>query len=440
MSEHQTVQGISKDVEVAGGASSKDTKNDTILKQHPRRTNPAASGIYVPRRMPHREMSSSIASNLASARGIRSKHDRRALSPSVTTRQVPGSLESPSRRHGDGIPAPIAKSGWVPPVTEPSKAAAQVSVSEVERSSIPAPSAVEEGFQRWSSTFGSLLSKISAPLAFAGLPLTAEEASPEKGAPTKQKRPAHSTSVRDYGDPDLTKIFSKSALSTLRHQNHGGDSFYVVPTAGGTVSYSSILSYADKEKRRLAASHHSAGRNSLEDDNDAFVDARESFGPQSPVLSRTSGNRRARSAKEMEVIVEELSTQNKSLKECIDQLTRRLHSFEMAAQSSGMAMQESIRFQRSMSPAAARVADSEAPNAKQLAQMMEQMDGAQKEIMRLGRDNERLKNVVERYRGRWEKLKEGAKTRRADSGSGQATPKGGGAQSDAANTGRFMAG
>jgi len=37
---------------------------------------------------------------------------------------------------------------------------------------------------------------------------------------------------------------------------------------------------------------------------------------------------------------------------------------------------------------------------------------AQKDVERYGRENEKLKTVVLRYRERWEKLKEGARVRR----------------------------
>ena len=47
-------------------------------------------GLQHPRRLPPRDLSSSIASNLASARGIRANYTRQPLSPSVSTQQAPG--------------------------------------------------------------------------------------------------------------------------------------------------------------------------------------------------------------------------------------------------------------------------------------------------------------------------------------------------------------
>src|SRR3569833_2877586 len=49
---------------------------------------------------PSRELSSSIASNLASARGIRSKHRGQPLAPSVSADQAPGSMDSHMRKDG----------------------------------------------------------------------------------------------------------------------------------------------------------------------------------------------------------------------------------------------------------------------------------------------------------------------------------------------------
>ncbi len=46
----------------------------------------------------------------------------------------------------------------------------------------------------------------------------------------------------------------------------------------------------------------------------------------------------------------------------------------------------------------------------------EQVKDGKKELERTGRENEKLKGVVGRYRERWEKLKEGARVRREGTG------------------------
>ncbi|KAI9731121.1 MAG: hypothetical protein M1818_007979 [Claussenomyces sp. TS43310] len=389
--------------------------NDMTRSASPRRSNPAASGIRVPRRMPPRDVSSSIASNLASARGIRSSHERRAVSPSVTTHQAPGNLEVHPRRapHDSGIPAPLVGRSNVPASgsgtqTETKVTRTPASVTPVQSK----PSAAEEGFQKFYSTFESFLSRISAPLAFAGLPLISEEAHvtrTEEESKHKRNISAHSATA----ELDLDKFISKAALRASSNPAPGADSFYVVPTTGHTVSYANILSFAEKEKRRLAASMHTADPDLFEDpDNDDFVDAKETLVP-SPMASQRSG-RRIKGLKEMDNVVEELQTENKSLKECIDQLTRRLQAFESAAQSSSLAMQESMRMMKPSSPTI-KPTDASDANAKllsRLGDLEEQIQADQKDMQKLGKENDKLRSIVSRYRERWEKLKEGAKTRR----------------------------
>lgn len=436
------------------------SKSDLGLRPSSPHRNPPALG---PRRHPPRELSSSIASNLASARGIRGKYTRAPpLSPSVSTHQAPGSLET-HRRHPlpSSIPEYAAPS-WIPP-TSPHKVEGKQRSSSAAAATNTAINTGQndEGFSRFYSAFENMFYKLSAPLAFAGLPLTADEgtkASAPEATPTKR-----SLSRRESqgSEPDLKKYISRAALKASGRENpSANDSFYVVPTAGGTVSYARILSFAEKEKRRLEASVHSEGTDLFSHDNeeDNFVDARESPSV-SPRMSRGSSMKwKNTSEKELLNKVEELGIENKSLKDCIDKLTKRLHAFEMSAQQSSIALQESIRLVRDISPMREREHHSPVLGpSKQLAgeksdrtvpsddtlqrkvlELEEHVNLSRKEIERLGRENEKLKSVVTRYRERWEKLKEGAKTRRegtsGSNGSGSAKK-----EPDPA-AGRFVAG
>ncbi|KFX97719.1 hypothetical protein V490_02667, partial [Pseudogymnoascus sp. VKM F-3557] len=163
------------------------------------------------------------------------------------------------------------------------------------------------GFTRFYSTFEGLLSKLSAPLAFAGLPLIAEEPAAQPAKPPS--RPSTSASAT----PDLSKYISRAALrASASNPGAAADSFYVVPATGGTASYASILSFAEKEKRRLADLRPASSF-----DDDDFVDAREHPSPPSPTKSRSfaaaSGSRSgSKSAKEVEREREELRIENKS--------------------------------------------------------------------------------------------------------------------------------
>lgn len=432
------------------------SKSDLGLRSSSPHRNPPGLG---PRRHPPRDLTSSIASNLASARGIRGKYTRGPpLSPSVSTHQAPGSLET-HRRHQ--LPSSIPEYGapsWLPP-TSPHKAESKSKSSRTSAASeaAPAAGANDEGFSRFYSAFENILYKLSAPLAFAGLPLANEDKTPEQETPHSRRTISRQQS--QTSEPDLTKYISKAALrASSRDGQSANDSFYVVPTAGGTISYARIISFADKEKRRLAASMHSENSDLFPnpDEEDNFVDARETL-PASPRLSRDSTRKQSNTGeKELLNKVEELGMENKSLKDCIDKLAKRLQAFEMSAQQSSMALHESIRLVRDMSPVREReqmspvrspisrkgrensdeVKSSDDSLQKKVQELEEHVHLSTREIEKLGKENEKLKTVVARYRERWEKLKEGAKTRREGSASSTSTPK---KDSDPA-AGRFIAG
>jgi hypothetical protein len=170
-------------------------------------------------------------------------------------------------------------------------------------------------------------------------------------------------------------------------------------------------------------------------EEDDFVDARETPMPVSPTASKRlrpvspAKGRKKPNNMEMEQKVEELDMENQSLKGVVDKLSKRLHAFEMAAQNSSMALQESMRLMRDMSPARTLSRESSGKSQattgdvggdealkKRVLELEEHVQLGGKEIERLGRENEKLRGVVARYRERWEKLKEGAKTRREGGG------------------------
>ncbi|QUC21565.1 uncharacterized protein UV8b_05808 [Ustilaginoidea virens] len=400
-----------------------------------------------------REMSSSIANNLASARGIRSKYRGQPLSPSISNDQAPGNVDPHPRRAGSRSHSHVQslidaqqQSGrptWVPPTppallkadsSRGSKSAA--SPPRVEQTTAAAAAAAatttttttteDAGYARFYNTFGSLINKISAPLAFAGLPLIQEESvtsdqaveqqHPEPSAPPPppppKRKPSRLASTSLSLDPDLSKIYSKATMRALVREGHStNDSFYVVPTSGHTMSYANILTYAEKEKRRLEASQHSDldPHGHAEDDDDDFVDARET-----PVPPASPGARRklvlSRTEKDLRNTVEELSLENKSLKEMLDNVSKRLHAFEASSQHSAMALAESYRIMRPGSPSAAKPAD-EALRSK-VQDMEEQLAAATTQIERLEKDNRKMQKTLDKYREKWEVLKAGAKARR----------------------------
>lgn len=141
----------------------------------------------------------------------------------------------------------------------------------------------EEGFAKFYSAFESLKSKLSAPLAFAGLPLISEE---EPASSETAQSPASTGSSRLGGagqrgstggnaEPDLTKYFSKAAIkaSLTTSQAAVNDSFYVVPTSGGSISYAAMVGYTPgNDKDSSPSAGEGIGDEEGEED---FVDARE---------------------------------------------------------------------------------------------------------------------------------------------------------------------
>ena len=360
------------------------------------------------RRSTSREMSSSIASNLASARGIRSRYTRQPLSPSVSSDQAPGNVDPHPRRDGSRSKMQTimdtSQPSWVPP-------GAKAKPDPSPRLPQPPPDDEDAGYTRFYNSFGSLLNKISAPLAFAGLPLIQEEPSASQAslepepAPAKRKsRPPPPTSVSL--DPDLSKIYSKATMRALAREGHNpNESFYVVPTSGHTMSYANILSYAEKEKRRLGTEADQI------DEDDDFVDASETPVPLSPGAIRRPGL--SKTERGLRNTIEELSMENKSLKDMLDNVSKRLHAFEASSQHSAMALAESYRIMRPGSPSAARSgADVDDTLRRRTTDVEEQLASATKQMERLEKDNRKMQKTLDKYREKWEVLKAGAKARR----------------------------
>ncbi|KAK8033322.1 hypothetical protein PG991_002720 [Apiospora marii] len=356
---------------------------------------------------PSRELGSTIASNLASARGIKtSRYRSQPLSPSISNTEAPGNV-APSTRRSDSA-SKSKMQNMLENAERPDKLSRQNS-SEYRKVTPPTQSlrtpgapatASDEGFSRFYNAFGSIINRISAPLAFAGLPLVSEDMieEPVQAPETSvQKKSRSKLPTSAAAEPDLGKFYSKAALKAIARDGQGpNDSFYVVPTSGHTVSYANILTFADKEKRR-GASAHELGRVTEELDEDDFVDAKESQVPSSPGLRRKTG--KTASERELTNVVEELYLENKSLKDALDQQSKRLHAFELMSQNSGMRLAESMRLMRPGSPRDPRQADS----------------GQNEELQK---DYNKARANLIRYREKWDQLKAGAKARRAGGAQG----------------------
>ena len=344
------------------------------------------------------------------------------MNPSVSNEQAPGSLEVHPRR--EGMPKKPPSEGPDRPRKSPVATPAQGTA----RPEHPAPehpraeqASPDEGFSRFYNTFGNLIQRLSAPLAYAGLPLISEEstsepppvASPEPQSRRRSKQP----SVHGAVEPDLGKIYSRATLRSLSRDGHGPmDSFYVVPTSGHTATYARILNHESKEKRRLAASVHAGPGDRIDSDDEYYGDARELS------VRRRAG--KFQTDRDVQNVVEELHLENTSLKEMLDKLSKRLHAFELNSQSSHLALAQSIRLQRDGSPAgmsssAVAGQGQDVLLRKRNLELEEQMEAVMKQMLRLEQDLERKDQTLERYRDRWERLKAGAKARRDAQDQGQ---------------------
>lgn len=414
-------------IEPGEKASAQASSDDRTTDSAPPASKPPGSipGLASQRRYPpSRELSSSIASNLASARGIRSSRYRGTpVAPSISNAEAPGNVDTMTRKDSSrtkmqhmldsktGQPKP----SWVPPTQTQAQSTRLSSLDEapgVHRSEVASPS--DEGFSRFYNSFGSLINRLSAPLAFAGLPLISEESAPadypRPESPEQKRNRGKSVSIPS-DEPNLPSIYSRAALGAVYRDGHSGtDSFYVVPTSGHTVSYANILNFDQKERRRaIAASVHSIDK--TQDDKDDFVDARESLAPLSSSTKRRVG--KSQSERELLNVIEELNTENTSLKDMLDKIAKRLQVFEASSQHSRLAIVDSMRLPRPGSP----MSQSGGPQmpeelVKRNSELEEELARASKEFERVEKERAHLQHTVDKYRAKWETLKAGAKARR----------------------------
>ncbi|EFR00640.1 hypothetical protein MGYG_03647 [Nannizzia gypsea CBS 118893] len=415
---------------------------------------------------------SSIAGNLASARGIPSQRQHsNPVSPTVSAQNARARMagspvqarQRDSRRADQLSNDPQASQNrphggsrsWAPPIS-PTQVTAQEYASPYSKGTAIAgirSITGDEPFRRFYSTFEGVISKLSAPLAFASLPLGVDASQPRllsgQKAPAADTKTNTDAAIADFTsfsdkDPDVSKLVSSAALRAIKDKDghfashNPAESFYVVPTAGGMISYAGILSREEKE----------AVKDSMESVEDDFVDASEN--PPSPEdIMHKSTARLDRSITSLQPrknkvdqprpfkTVEELHMENEALRHVSDTLAKRLHMWEVNAQSSSLALQQSIRAMhnqhailpsRQTSPAASAAGEaisSAVPNAAsdmRIRELQELIKNNERELEKLSRENEKLRAVVERYRERWEKLKEGARVRREGAGNGNGRP------------------
>ncbi|CAE7188914.1 hypothetical protein PTTW11_07398 [Pyrenophora teres f. teres] len=240
----------------------------------------------------------------------------------------------------------------------------------------PATPPAEDNFRRFYAAFGGVISAISAPLAFTSLPLNPSTPTPvsepkeEKVAKTKSRAqsPEASRTVKS-SVPDLAALISKPALRALREDGAPplgpNESFYLVPTSGGTVTYASVLN-AQNGTPNTQLNPIDEGSGSLRgSSHEEFVDARESVGPPSPIISRRPRSRGGSTTPSTATTtttaavtparsiaagrgtghktMEELALENDTLKSVIDKQAKRIQMWELNSQNSFNALAQSFR-------------------------------------------------------------------------------------------------
>lgn len=329
-----------------------------------------------------RDSSPSLAREMASRRGI-PQPGRTVQFPAAQARQQsPEANRTPRTRSTTQIPAPIVDS--------------QADLLQARRAKKMAD---DEGFAKFYSNITTgTMSKLSSVLAYAGLPLTAEETSPEQNV---KHRPDRGT-VRASNDPDVKKIFSKAALEAIEDEQrrrgtlgHGfgpAESFYVVQKGGGTYSYADI------------ARSHQQRELSVDDDEPQFVDAKEVQGPTSPKQNRFSQRGSFGSAKTNE----ELDLENATLKQTLQDLAVRLAAFEAHAQDASFAaLTQSVANLRP--PGTATAAAPDASLQERIQQLEKQVEGQAEERQRLENLAAKQDRSLRKYQGKFEELKKSAR-------------------------------
>ncbi|KAJ4294010.1 hypothetical protein N0V90_007699 [Kalmusia sp. IMI 367209] len=423
-----------------------------------------------PTRAPRRRLpQSSIASNLAEARGIGPRRGAPSNSVSVTN-ALAGRNEQASTPVRDMLSrkAEASRRNEAPPSPKHEESGSTAPSS--------GPSHTEDNFRRFYSAFGSVISAISPPLAFASLPLTFNPPTPATEPPPKEPKPSKSKSRNQSpeasrtvksSEPDLTALISKPALRALREDGSApigpNESFYLVPTSGGTVSYASILQNpnAPHHPHHAAQNPHLASIDEADNESglkgsshEDFVDAQETVGPPSPTVSRRPRSRGQTTTGVTAVrtiaagrgaglkTMEELNLENQTLKTLVDKQAKRLSMWETTSQSSYNALAQSFRARQMPSdptalahalaiganavppalpsPPATRQSELQPDPelAKRLAELQAQiaerdaqLNDLAKEREQLARENKKNTEVLGRYRDQWEKLKAGARKR-----------------------------
>lgn len=339
-----------------------------------------------------RDESPSLARDIASRRGIRPPGQQQSPSALARSRQLSPESQRRAKTVAPRIPPSIMEtSSTLPPKQQRSKTE-------------------DEGFANFYSNLTTgTMSKLSSVLAYAGLPLTPEEAQQaEVVAPEKIRKDRSSRTVSAANEPDVKKYFSKAALTAIEDEHrqrgaHGqvfgpAESFYVVQKGGGTYSYADI------------ARNQQLQNVGLEDD-DLFVDAQEGP-PGSPRHSRQS----SRAAFGKSRTAEELELENTTLKTTLEQLAARLANFEVHAQDASFAALSHSMASLPSAPHTQHAAPPHPDSGQSLHDALERVRALESQISNQSEQHEKLEALAQKqekkirmYHSKWEDVKKSAR-------------------------------
>lgn len=369
---------------------------------------------------------SSLATNLASARGI---PQVRGSTPGTGTPGTSSPSASSRRRRPPALHPPSSDSAK--PTTNP---LTLLPPDQPAPSSPTSAASHDASFSKFYSSLNSLITRIGSPftasLAFTGLPVGT---GPNDNEITPDVLPKGWTQGRGRG---------RNLLDNL--SSGGGESFYVVPYSGGTMSYAGVVR-----------------RDSNEDTEKDKLPRRSRVPPPPQSSSPTPSSRDEETARFAghDKTLEELQLENVTLRRTLEQLSRNMNKWQRKTREGEKELKSSI-MALSRTPAGADIlsqaqrrswlhlpttttnvaADDDDDDAdtdtysegrrigelelvkEEARERVEEMDEHVRalqrelrerdaEIERVVRDNEKLRDAVGRYREKWDTLKEGAKKR-----------------------------
>ncbi|KAM0716533.1 hypothetical protein Q7P37_007978 [Cladosporium fusiforme] len=408
---HNTAQLNEAIVETAITSESKEIKDDaeasgtTTAEGTPPKKTSTTSAIAAARMNARaRESSPSLARDIASRRGIRPPQGSTASPPAVTRSRQ---LSPESQRRKNAVAPRIPPSIMESSATLPAK---------------QAPSRTDdEGFATFYNNLTTgTMSKLSSVLAYAGLPLTAEEpqrseALPQPAEAQPRRKDRSNRTVNATTEPDVKKYFSKAALTAIEDEHrqrgaHGqvfgpAESFYVVQKGGGTYSYADIARNQQMHNAAVARG----------EDQETFVDAQEGEvggggGVTSPRHSRAAFGK-SRTAEELEL-------ENTTLKTTLEQLASRLANFEVHAQDASMAAIAQSMASLHSSPHAPALAAAPAPmeSAQDLQAALGRVRALETQLSSQAEQHEKLEALAQKqekkirmYHSKWEDVKKSAR-------------------------------